>query len=171
MPPVSESWASTPGIAKSMRSNRGRDTALELRVRRAVYARGVRYRVDFPPLPGLRLRADLVFIRRRIAVYLDGCFWHGCPLHGVTPIAHPEYWIPKLARTRERDLEATRALEDAGWSVLRFWEHDAVDHIVDSILNAVEMRVKAAVVTPRDVSAIVLYRGHSSGEAGGRISD
>lgn len=132
---VAPSWASTPGTAKSMRSNRGRDTSLEMRVRRALHGRGARYRVDFTPLPGLRSRADIVFTRRRVAVYLDGCFWHGCPIHGVIPTAHSDYWRPKLARNRERDQEATRALAQAGWVVLRFWEHEDLAKIVDTILQ------------------------------------
>ncbi len=137
MTTIVESWATTPGTAKSMRSNRGRDTSLELRVRRELHRRGLRYRVDVAPLAGLRSRADIVFIRKRIAVYLDGCFWHGCPTHGVIPIAHSGYWTPKLARNQERDAEATHALEDAGWTVLRFWEHEDTNGVVSTIEAAV----------------------------------
>lgn len=134
---MAESWASTPGTAKSMRSNRGRDTSLELRVRRELHRRGLRYRVDIAPLPGLSSRADVVFTRMRIAVYLDGCFWHACPIHGAHPIRNSEYWQPKLARNQERDAEATQALQDAGWVVLRFWEHEDTTAVVDAIQVAV----------------------------------
>lgn len=120
-----------------MRSNRGRDTSLELRVRRELHRRGLRYRVDLAPLAGLRSRADIVFTRARIAVYLDGCFWHGCATHGVTPAAHVDYWTPKLARNKERDAAATQALKDAGWMVLRFWEHEDTLAVVDAISAAV----------------------------------
>lgn len=137
MSTAAASWATTAGTAKSMRSNRGRDTSLELRVRRELHRRGLRYRVDLAPLPGLRSRADIVFTRAGIAVYLDGCFWHGCPTHGVTPTAHVGYWTPKLARNKERDAEATQALEDAAWMVLRFWEHEDTLAIVDAISTAV----------------------------------
>lgn len=130
---ATESWATSPGTARSMRSNRGRDTSLELRVRRELHRRGHRYRVDFAPLPGLRSRADIVFTRTRLAVYLDGCFWHGCPEHGVSPAANPDYWIPKLARNKERDAHATAALQDAGWIALRFWEHESTTLVVDRI--------------------------------------
>ena len=85
---MSGSWATTPATAKSMRSNRSRDTSLELRVRRALHGVGMRYRVDHAPLPSLRSRADIVFTRKHIAVYLDGCFWHRCPEHGSSPSAH-----------------------------------------------------------------------------------
>lgn len=121
---IMPSWASSPGAAKAMRGNRGRDTSLELRVRGELHRRGLRYRVDCAPLAGLRSRADIMFTRRRIAIYLDGCFWHACPTHGVTPKAHAEFWTQKLARNRQRDAETSRVLTEAGWAVLRFWEHE-----------------------------------------------
>ncbi|MDT0116592.1 very short patch repair endonuclease [Microbacterium sp. PRF11] len=133
-----ESWASSAATSRSMRSNRPRDTSLELRVRRALHAVGLRYRVDFAPLVGLRSRADIVFTRARVAVYLDGCFWHGCPLHGTTPKTNASYWVPKLERNRARDLEVTAALTEAGWTVMRFWEHEderAVVHAVRAVVS------------------------------------
>lgn len=120
-----------------MRRNRGRDTSLELRIRRALHGRGLRYRVDLAPLKGLRSRADIVFTRARVAIYLDGCFWHGCPLHGTIPKSNVAYWVPKLERNRARDREATGALEAAGWTVLRFWEHESERAVVDVIVSRV----------------------------------
>ena len=134
---ITPSWASSPGAAKTMRANRGRDTSLELRVRGELHRRGLRYRVDLAPLAGFRSRADIVFTRRRVAVYLDGCFWHGCPIHGVTPKAHADFWTQKLARNRERDAEASRVLRGAGWVVLRFWEHEDTAAVVATIESAV----------------------------------
>lgn len=131
------SWASTPATAKVMRANRGRDTSLELQVRRELHKRGLRYRVDLAPLKELRSRADIVFPRRRIAVYLDGCFWHGCPVHGVVPTAHSEFWSQKLTRNKERDAEATGTLREAGWTVLRFWEHEETVLVVAAIESVV----------------------------------
>ena len=116
-----------------MLGNRSRDTQPELLVRRALHARGLRFRVDLRPEATLRTRADIVFTRRRIAVYIDGCFWHGCPLHGTSPKANADYWMPKLARNVERDREATVALEALGWVVLRFWSHEPVDEVVARI--------------------------------------
>jgi len=116
-----------------MLGNRSRDTQPELLVRRALHARGLRFRVDLRPEATLRTRADIVFTRRRIAVYIDGCFWHGCPLHGTNPKANADYWTPKLARNVERDREATVALEALGWVVLRFWSHEPVDEVVARI--------------------------------------
>ena len=127
------SWASSAATRASMLGNRSRDTQPELLVRRALHARGLRFRVDLRPEPTLRTRADIVFTRRRIAVYIDGCFWHGCPLHGTSPKANADYWTPKLARNVERDREATVALEALGWIVLRFWSHEPVDEVVARI--------------------------------------
>ena len=116
-----------------MLGNRSRDTVPELLVRRALHARGLRFRVDLRPEAELRTRADIVFTRRRIAVYIDGCFWHGCPQHGTSPKANADYWAPKLARNIERDRESTVALESRGWAVLRFWSHEPVDEVVECI--------------------------------------
>ena len=119
------SWASTEGVARSMRGNRRRDTSPELAVRRILHARGLRYRVDYAPLPTMsRRRADIVFTRARLAVFVDGCFWHGCPEHATLPVRNADYWLPKLARNRERDAETDAALAAAGWRVVRVWEHE-----------------------------------------------
>jgi DNA mismatch endonuclease (patch repair protein) len=132
------SWASSPGVARSMRANRGRDTSLELGVRRALHRQGFRYRVDYAPLKGLRSRADIVFTRARIAVYLDGCFWHGCPIHGTTPTTNANYWVPKLEENRRRDGKVTKLLDENGWTVLRYWEHEDPLVIADQIAERVQ---------------------------------
>lgn len=120
-----------------MQANRSRDTALELSVRRNLHARGLRYRVDARPLSNLRCKADIVFRRSRIAVFLDGCFWHGCDEHFRAPKTNAEYWAAKIARNRERDRRNTLLLQEAGWTVLRFWGHKAVDDIADEIAATV----------------------------------
>lgn len=123
-----------------MLANRRRDTAPELRLRRALHARGWRYRVDRPPLPGLRLRADLVFASRRVAVYVDGCFWHSCPDHGTTAKANADYWAAKLEGNVRRDRDTDSRLRTAGWTVARVWEHeptaDAVALVEVALLGA-----------------------------------
>jgi DNA mismatch endonuclease (patch repair protein) len=136
------SWASTPGSAKSMKSNRGRDTKPELALRRLLHASGCRYRVDFAPILGLRRRADVVFTRQKVAVFVDGCFWHGCPEHATYPKANADYWLPKLARNVERDRETNDVLADAGWLVLRFWEHQSAESMRREVLAALGMRVE-----------------------------
>lgn len=118
------SWASSEHARRTMQANRRRDTEPELRVRRIIHRRGLRYRVDFRPVPGIRSRADIVFTRARIAVYIDGCFWHGCPLHSVSPKTNASYWGPKIEGNVTRDRVTSAGLREAGWRVLRFWEHE-----------------------------------------------
>lgn len=124
VPRRAESWASTPGSRASMQSNRGRDTTPELTVRRRLHAMGLRYRVSVRPVANLRRTADIVFTRARIAVFIDGCFWHGCPEHYQAPVRNGDFWLAKRTRNRERDAETDAALTAAGWTPLRFWEHE-----------------------------------------------
>jgi len=107
-----------------MQGNRRRDTKPEMAVRRAVHALGLRYRVDTRPLPDLNRRADLVFTRAKVAVFVDGCYWHGCPEHGTTAKTNATYWGPKIRRNRSRDGETNRLLGEAGWVTVRIWEHE-----------------------------------------------
>lgn len=134
------SWASSETARRTMVANRGRDTRLELAVRSKVHARGLRYYVSRRPVAGLRRTADLLFPRRRVAVFLDGCFWHRCPQHFTMPKANQDYWSAKIARNVERDLETDQLLTQAGWSVLRFWEHESADAIADLIECSVRDR-------------------------------
>lgn len=117
-----------------------RDTAPELALRRLIHAAGLRYRVDRAPLPGLRRRADLVFGRARVAVFVDGCFWHGCPLHGVKPRTNAEWWRAKLDRNRARDRDTDARLAEAGWEVLRVWEHEDPAEAAHRVRQAVAAR-------------------------------
>lgn len=127
-----------------MQANRSRDTALELSVRRKLHALGLRYRVDVRPLPTLRCKADIVFRRVRIAVFLDGCFWHGCDAHFRAPRANAQYWAEKIARNRERDGRNTALLQEAGWTVKRFWEHQTADEIAEEIAAAVALQSRGS---------------------------
>ena len=108
-----------------MRGNRKLDTRPEVRLRSAMHRAGMRYRKwRLIAADDLRVRPDVVFPRQRLAVFVDGCFWHGCPAHGSRPRANPEYWLPKLQRNAERDRRVDAALAAAGWSVVRVWEHE-----------------------------------------------
>jgi DNA mismatch endonuclease (patch repair protein) len=116
--------ASSPSARKVMRANRGRDTQPETELRSALHRRGFRFRKHASPLQGLRCRADVVFTRERVAVFVDGCFWHACPVHGVQPQTNREYWTAKIARNAQRDQRNNVALREAGWEPIRIWEHE-----------------------------------------------
>lgn len=119
------SYATSPGIRSRMQLQKTRDTEPELAVRRALHAMGLRYRVDRPPLQGLPRRADIVFGPAKVAVFVDGCFWHGCPDHGRRqPGANSWYWPAKIQRNKDRDADTDRRLAEAGWAVVRAWEHE-----------------------------------------------
>ena len=120
-----------------MQGNRGRDTGPEMAVRRAVHAMGLRYRVGVRPVQTLRRTADLVFTRQRVAVFIDGCFWHGCPVHYTVAKTNASYWSDKVVRNRERDNETNDALLASGWTVLRFWEHDDPAAVAQAIRSGV----------------------------------
>jgi DNA mismatch endonuclease, patch repair protein len=107
------------------KGNRRRDTACEIRLRSALHARGLRFRKDLLLRTGdVSVHADVAFTRARVAVFVDGCFWHSCPTHGRTPKSNLAYWLPKLEANLRRDQRVTDALEDAGWLVRRAWEHE-----------------------------------------------
>ena len=107
-----------------MQANKGRDTQPELALRSAAHALGLRYRVSVRPLRELRRTADLVFTKARVAVFLDGCFWHGCPDHHTVAATNASFWAEKVESTRSRDRETDRRLADAGWTSIRVWEHE-----------------------------------------------
>jgi DNA mismatch endonuclease (patch repair protein) len=123
-----------------MRANKGRDTRPELALRRAVHARGLRYRVSVRPLAGFRRTADLVFTRSKVAVFVDGCFWHGCPEHHTIAKTNAAFWAEKVRRNRERDRETDAALTDAGWHVVRIWEHENPLDGAERVIAAVRAR-------------------------------
>jgi DNA mismatch endonuclease (patch repair protein) len=102
-------------------------------IRRELHRRGLRYRVNVRPIETLRCRADVVFPRQRVAVFIDGCFWHSCPDHGTSPSTNSDYWRAKLARNLQRDAANNAALAEGGWRVLRVWEHEQVHMAADAI--------------------------------------
>ena len=132
-----ESWASSSATRKSMQGNRSRDTKPEMAVRSAVHRRGMRFRVSARPQPELARTADLVLRKTRIAVFVDGCFWHGCPDHHTQPATNSRYWTDKIARNIERDIETNAYLQKTGWTVLRFWEHEDPEAVADQVQQAV----------------------------------
>lgn len=125
-------------VSARMRRNPRRDTGPEIALRRELHARGLRFRKDFLlRAKGRSVRPDVVFTRARIAVFIDGCFWHCCPEHGTQPRQNQSYWGPKLARNVARDRAVNEALAADGWLVLRSWEHEPVGEIADRVEDAV----------------------------------
>jgi len=123
-----------------MAGTRGRDTVPERALRSAVHRLGLRFRVGIRPVPSVRRTADLVFTRQRLAVFVDGCFWHGCPDHATRPLANRAFWSAKLEQNRKRDHETEELLRDAGWTVLRVWEHEPADSAALRIRDALASR-------------------------------
>ena len=130
--------SSSAGRSANMRANRRTDTKPELALRRALHSRGYRYRKDYrlDLDGGKRVRPDIAFTARRVAVFVDGCFWHCCPEHGSKPAVNVGYWDPKLRRNVERDRAADTALLAAGWAVVRVWEHEPIETAVAAVLAA-----------------------------------
>lgn len=131
---------SSEAARERMRRQRSRDTAPELALRRLVHAAGLRYRVDAAPLKGLRRRADLVFRPARVAVFVDGCFWHSCPDHGQSPRANATWWREKLDRNRTRDADTDARLREAGWESIRVWEHEDPTQAAARVIAVVRSR-------------------------------
>ncbi len=123
-----------------MQAQPRRDTKCEMTVRSAVHALGLRYRIHQRPEPGLRREADLVFRRDKVAVFVDGCFWHGCPEHHSPPTTHYFWWETKIAKNRARDEETDRLLTESGWVVVRIWEHEEPAEAAERVRNAVVAR-------------------------------
>jgi DNA mismatch endonuclease, patch repair protein len=113
------------------------ESEIERELRSLLHRRGLRFRKHAPPLAGLRCKPDVVFTRKRIAVFVDGCFWHRCPLHGSEPKANADWWRTKLDANVARDRRNDAALDAAGWRVLRLWTHDPVEGMVDRVSRAV----------------------------------
>lgn len=131
-----------------MVANRSRDTKPELRVRSAVHRRGLRYRVSARPLPGLQRTADMVFRPAKVAVFIDGCFWHGCPEHYTAPRTNAGYWSAKIERNKGRDADTDQQLQGAGWTVLRYWEHEPTDAVAEDIIRTVRLARTSSARTP-----------------------
>ncbi|MFB7931043.1 very short patch repair endonuclease [Streptomyces sp. NPDC056039] len=156
---------SSAGVSARMSRQASKDTAVELAVRRLLHADGLRYRVEYP-VPGLpRRRIDVAFPRAKVAVLIDGCFWHGCPQHATHPKANADWWRTKLDRNMARDRETTEHLLAAGWTVLRFWEHTPAVEVAATVRATVDQE-------RRDREKLkVKARGHRRSTASGETDD
>lgn len=143
-------FPTSPAATAAMRANRRVDTKPEVRLRSALHRLGLRFRKDFPIATDERwLRVDLAFPRQRLVVFVDGCFWHGCPIHCRVPKANADYWIPKIKGNIERDRATDRDLARLGWRVLRIWEHEPLDGAVAQVMTNVARDPSSRRLRPR----------------------
>lgn len=134
----------SPGRARNLSAIRRTDTKPEVALRSLLHRRGRRFRKDYRlDLPNARVRPDLVFTKHRVAVFVDGCFWHVCPVHGRQPTHNEWYWTPKLRRNVERDRTADTALVAAGWTVVRIWEHEPLEEAAAAVEQALSVTPSA----------------------------
>ncbi|MCT2549061.1 very short patch repair endonuclease [Streptomyces atratus] len=135
---MSTAKPSSPGVSARMSRQASRDTKPEVAVRKLLHASGYRYRVN-ERVPGMSRRTiDIAFTRAKVAVLIDGCFWHGCPVHATQPKSNAEWWRTKLERNMARDRETNEHLAEEGWTVLRFWEHEAPGGVAEQVAAAVD---------------------------------
>ncbi|MGV0788679.1 very short patch repair endonuclease [Mycolicibacterium sp. XJ2] len=124
-----------------MQANRWRDTRPELTLRSELFRRGLRYRVNKRPMPSLRRTADIIFSAAKVAVFVDGCFWHGCEEHHTVSKTNPEYWSEKVRQNRARDADTNLRLVAEGWFPVRIWEHESVHDAADRIESIIRSRL------------------------------
>ena len=131
---------SSPHATATMRANRGRDTGPEVMLRSALHSRGLRFRKSIRMDLGerRRVRPDIVFPSLRVAVFVDGCFWHGCREHRSLPISNASFWREKIEGTARRDTQQVNWLQEAGWAVIRVWEHDVPDPAAQCISDLID---------------------------------
>ena len=134
---------SSLSVQLRMQRQSSRDTPIEVAFRRILHRRGLRVRIHRRPLPAVRRTADLVFTRARVAVYVDGWFWHGCPDHYMEPLSNGDYWLPKIEGNRRRDADTAAQLASASWLAFRVWEHEDLDSAVDRLQAILVERVSA----------------------------
>ena len=131
-----------------MQLQASRDTAPERELRSALHKSGLRFRVHVRPLPGVRREADIVFPRARVAVFVDGCFWHGCPEHASWLKANAEWWREKIETNRRRDVDTDERFREAGWTVVRMWTHEDPEAKSSEIAELVRLRTRGNSVAP-----------------------
>jgi DNA mismatch endonuclease, patch repair protein len=131
---------SSTAALRRMQAAKPRDTAPEKALRTVLHKKGLRFRLQVKPIETLNRTVDVVFPSVKVAVFVDGCFWHGCPIHGTQPKANAQFWQAKIQRNRERDVDTSLQLKKAGWRVVRIWEHDNPESAAQRIYNIVRRR-------------------------------
>ncbi len=132
-------WSTSPNVRNVMRANRKANSGPELKLRSALHRLGFRFRTVTRPA-GQKVVVDILFPGAKVAVFVDGCYWHGCPSHGTTPKTNAGYWIPKIEGNRRRDQHNDEVLRLAGWEPLHIWEHESVAEAVERVATAVRRR-------------------------------
>ena len=127
----------SPEASRRMAKVRQKGTGAEIALRQELYRRGLRYRVDFEVLKKPRRVADIAFPGQMIAIFVDGCFWHGCPKHATWPKQNSEFWRQKIETNRARDIDTNERLQNLGWTVLRFWQHEQPTESADIVVHMV----------------------------------
>lgn len=141
--------SSSPEASRRMSNVRRKSTGAEMALRRELFRRGLRYRVDFEVLKRPRRVADVAFPGCRIAVFVDGCFWHGCPDHASWPKQNADFWRQKIEANRLRGADTNSRLFDAGWKVLRFWEHEPPSKAAEVVFHSVSVgRLRRSTSSP-----------------------
>lgn len=127
--------------SKIMSAIHSKNTKPEITLRKALWSKGLKYRIHYG-----KEMIDIAFPTKRLAIFMDGCFWHGCPIHSHIPESNREYWLPKLKKNIERDAAKNEQLRIKGWQVMRFWEHELsdIDVILRKIQNALEASARAS---------------------------
>lgn len=139
---------SSPEASRRMARVRQKGTGVELELRRALHAMGLRYRLQVPLLSKPRRVADIVFPSSRVAVFVDGCFWHGCPQHATWPKKNADFWREKIETNRARDADTNQRLEELGWKVVRIWSHESAKEAAERIARIVRERSKEKRTNP-----------------------
>ena len=165
---------SSPSASVRMRSNPPSDTKPEVRLRSTLHRAGLRFRKNHQLIvQGRRSRPDIVFPGARVAVFLDGCFWHHCPLHGSLPRANGSYWAAKFARNADRDEALDQALGEAGWTVVRLWEHEPLETAARHVLDVVRTSKVSEGQSLRGSKVVLpsIAKSWNSGPAKSRVPD
>jgi DNA mismatch endonuclease (patch repair protein) len=131
---------SSPAAENRMKASKQRDTTPEKTLRSNLFRKGLRYRIHKKPIMELNRVADILFPSIKIAIFVDGCFWHGCPIHGTQAKANAQFWKEKIERNKERDIDTTKQLENAGWTVIRIWEHEDLGKVSEEIYKLVHKK-------------------------------
>lgn len=132
-----------------MSRQKSRNTGVEVALRKLLHGSGLRYRIHRRPVKGVRREADIVFGPARVAVFVDGCFWHGCPEHATWPRNNADFWRKKIEGNRSRDLDTDARLAIAGWLSVRIWEHEDPVEAAERVISTVAMRRDALGVPAR----------------------